>query len=161
MLCRECHRGIDHCLRATERNLPRSCGTRTDGTDGVAAGYGEVNVIPDGAEILKRLRRAMPKSTAHIIDWVHIAMKIQRLQQVADHVSRFRSCLLEALRSVDRDIRAPRNGACGMAALITRSATKRLLARLKQPQGEAELSIARLHSLGSQLLTYIRSKSGG
>ncbi|WP_027170119.1 hypothetical protein [Mesorhizobium sp. WSM3224] len=35
-----------------------------------------------------------------------------------------------------------------------------LLARLKQSPVEDEFSIARLHSLGSQLLTYIRSNSG-
>ncbi|MFD1973526.1 hypothetical protein ACFSQQ_02035 [Mesorhizobium kowhaii] len=43
-------------------------------------------VISDGAEILKRLPRAMPKPTAHIIDWFHIAMKIQPMQQIADHI---------------------------------------------------------------------------
>ncbi|MGX5845409.1 hypothetical protein ACWGTI_32895, partial [Mesorhizobium sp. ArgA1] len=40
-------------------------------------GFGDVTVISDGAEILKRLPRAMPKPTTHIIDWFHIAMKIQ------------------------------------------------------------------------------------
>lgn len=32
-------------------------------------GFGDITVISDGAEILKRLPRAMPKPTAHIIDW--------------------------------------------------------------------------------------------
>jgi hypothetical protein len=40
-------------------------------------GFGDVAVISDGAELLKRLPRAMPKPTAHIIDWFHIAMKVQ------------------------------------------------------------------------------------
>ena len=30
----------------------------------------------------------MPKPTAHIIDWFHIAMKIQPMQQIADHMAR-------------------------------------------------------------------------
>ena len=40
-------------------------------------GFGDVTVISDGAEILKRLPRAMPRPTTHIIDWFHVAMKIQ------------------------------------------------------------------------------------
>jgi len=51
-------------------------------------GRGEVTVLSDGAEIMKRLPRALPKPAAHIIDWFHIAMKIQPLQQAADHVAR-------------------------------------------------------------------------
>lgn len=39
--------------------------------------FGDVTVISDGAEIIKRLPRAMLKPTTHIIDWFHIAMKIQ------------------------------------------------------------------------------------
>lgn len=38
-------------------------------------GFGDVTVTSDGAEILKRLPRAMPKPTTHIIDWFHIAME--------------------------------------------------------------------------------------
>src|SRR5438093_12092760 len=37
---------------------------------------------------------------------------------------------------------------------------ERFLARLKQPQGETEFSIACLHHLGAQLLTYVRSNRG-
>ena len=51
-------------------------------------GRGELTVISDGAEIMKRLPKALPKPTTHIIDWFHIAMKIRPLQQVADHVDR-------------------------------------------------------------------------
>ena len=53
--------------------------------------FGDVAVISDGAEILKRLPRAMPKPTTHIIDWFHIAMKIQPMQQIADHIARSRA----------------------------------------------------------------------
>lgn len=63
-------------------------------------------MISDGAEILKRLPRAMPKPTTHIIDWFHIAMKIQPMQQIADHIVRSRSGPFEALPTIDRDIRA-------------------------------------------------------
>lgn len=49
-------------------------------------GFGNIAVISDGAEILKRLPRAMPKPTAHIIDWFDIAMKIQPMQQIANHM---------------------------------------------------------------------------
>ncbi|MET4493227.1 hypothetical protein [Bradyrhizobium sp. LA7.1] len=54
-------------------------------------GFGDVTVISDGAEILKRLPGAMPKPTTHIIDWFHIAMEIQRIQQIADRIVRSRS----------------------------------------------------------------------
>ncbi|MCK1659473.1 hypothetical protein [Bradyrhizobium sp. 151] len=54
-------------------------------------GFGDMTVISDGAEILKRLPRAMPKPTTHIIDWFHIAMEIQPIQQIADRIVRFRS----------------------------------------------------------------------
>jgi hypothetical protein len=47
------------------------------------SGRGEVTVLSDGADIMKRLRKALPQPTAHIIDWLHIAMKIQPLQQIA------------------------------------------------------------------------------
>ena len=47
-----------------------------------------MTVLSDGAEIMKRLPKALPQPTAHIIDWFHIAMKIQPLQQIADHVVR-------------------------------------------------------------------------
>ncbi len=120
-------------------------------------GFGDVTVISDGAEILKRLPRAMPKPTGHIIDWFHIAMKIQPMQQIADHIVRSQSGSSEALRTIDRDIRAVKwrlwHGRVDRAV----GDLERLVAGLKQLQGDGEFSIARLHSLGLQLLTYIRS----
>lgn len=47
-----------------------------------------MTVISDGAEILKPLSRVMPKPTTHIIDWFYIAMKIQSMQQIVDHIAR-------------------------------------------------------------------------
>ena len=63
-------------------------------------GFGDIAVISDGAEILKRLPRSMPKPTAHIIDWFHIAMKIQPMQQIADHMARSRRGDPEASLSI-------------------------------------------------------------
>jgi hypothetical protein len=39
------------------------------------SGHGEVTILSDGAEIMKRLPKALPKPTTHIIDWFHLAMK--------------------------------------------------------------------------------------
>ncbi|CDX53612.1 hypothetical protein MPL1032_180067 [Mesorhizobium plurifarium] len=68
-------------------------------------GFGDVTVISDGAEILKQLPRGMPKPTTHIIDWFHVAMKMQPMQQIADHMVRSLSRSVEALLSTDRDVR--------------------------------------------------------
>jgi hypothetical protein len=69
-------------------------------------GFGDVTVISDGAEVLERVPRAMPKPTTHIIDWFHIAMKIQPIQQIADRIARSQPSPIEALPTIDRDIRA-------------------------------------------------------
>jgi hypothetical protein len=69
-------------------------------------GRGEVTVLCDGAEIMKRLPRALPQPTAHIIDWFHIAMKIQPLQQVADHVARWQGAASGEMANVAADIRS-------------------------------------------------------
>ena len=123
-------------------------------------GFGDVTVISDGAEILKRLPRAMPKPTAHIIDWFHIAMKIQPMQQIANHLTRSNSDRAEELLTIGREIRAVKwrlwHGRVDRAIRDL----ERLLMVLKQSQGEREFSIARLHSLGTLLLTYIRSNRG-
>ena len=70
------------------------------------AGHGEVTVLSDGAEIMKRLPQALPQPTAHIIDWFHIAMKIQPLQQVADHVARWHDAGASEMAYVDADVRS-------------------------------------------------------
>jgi len=123
-------------------------------------GFGEVTVISDGAEVLKRVPRAMPKPTTHIIDWFHIAMKIQPMQQIADHIARSQPSPIEALPTIDRDIRAVKwrlwHGRVDRAIRDL----ERLLARLKETQQDNGFSTVRLHSLGGQLLTYMRSNRG-
>ncbi|MET4691169.1 hypothetical protein AB7M37_004808 [Sinorhizobium fredii] len=123
-------------------------------------GYGDVTVLSDGAEILKRLPRAMPKPTNHIIDWFHIAMRVQPMQQIADCMVRSQSDLSETLSTIDREITAVKwrlwHGRVDRAIRDLEG----LLARLKPLQQEGVFSLARLHSLGSQLLTYIRSNRG-
>ncbi|MFK3968934.1 hypothetical protein ACI2KT_35975 [Ensifer adhaerens] len=113
-------------------------------------------MISDGAEILKRRSRAMPKPTAHIIDWFHIAMKIQPMQQIANHLCRSNSDRADVLLTIDRDVTAVKwhlwHGRVDRAIRDL----EQLLVSLKQSQREGDFSIARLHSLGSQLLTYCR-----
>jgi hypothetical protein len=95
----------------------------------------------------------MPKPTTHIIDWFHIAMKIQPMQQIADHVARSRSGLSEALPTIDQDLRAVTWRLWHGPDDRAMRDLEQLLARLKASQGDREFSIARLHSLGSHLLT--------
>jgi hypothetical protein len=120
-------------------------------------GFGDVAVISDGAEILKRLPRAMPKPTTHIIDWFHIAMKIQPMQQIADHMARSQPDEPETTPPLARRVRAVKwrlwHGRVNRAIRDLQE----LLDELR-PDGEIEdLSIARLRSLGAQLLTYVVS----
>lgn len=57
------------------------------------AEQGEIPVISDGAECLKRLAGMLPQPVIHILDWFHISMKIQPLVQLAltapKHLSNF------------------------------------------------------------------------
>jgi hypothetical protein len=57
------------------------------------ADQGEITVISDGAECLKRLAGMLPQPVAHILDWFHISMKVQPLAQLAatvpKHISNF------------------------------------------------------------------------
>jgi hypothetical protein len=120
-------------------------------------GFGDVAVISDGAEILKRLPRAMPKPTTHIIDWFHIAMKIQPMQQIADHMARSQPDEPETTPPLARRVRAVKwrlwHGRVNRAIRDLQELLEEL-----RPDGEIEdLSIARLRSLGAQLLTYVVS----
>jgi hypothetical protein len=82
------------------------------------------------------------------------------MQQIADHMVQSRSDLPEALSSIDREVKAVKwrlwQGRVDRAIRDLEG----LLTRLKQSQQEDRFSIARLHSLGAQLLTYVRSNCG-
>jgi len=116
-----------------------------------------VTVLSDGAEIMKRLPRALPQPTTHIIDWFHIAMKIQPLQQVADHVVRWRGAANGEMSSVDADVRS-------LKWKLWHGQTERALRQLEKMTNDfarlrekGDLSATRLLHLAQPLLTYVRS----
>ena len=121
------------------------------------AGRGEVTVLSDGAEIMKRLPKALPQPTAHIIDWFHIAMKIQPLQQIADHVVRWRDAGNSEMAYVDADVRS-------LKWKLWHGQTDRALDQLETMTSDfaklrerGNLSATRLLHLAHPLLTYVRS----
>ena len=120
-------------------------------------GFGDVAVISDGAEILKRLPRAMPKPTTHIIDWFHIAMKIQPMLQMADHMVRSRPNEPESFPPIARRIRAVKwrlwHGRVNRAIRDLQE----LLDDLTSDDEITDLPTSRLRTLAEQLLTYIAS----
>jgi hypothetical protein len=141
---------------AADQNALRDRTLHALGQEGYR-GFGDVAVISDGAEILKRLPRAMPKPTTHIIDWFHIAMKIQPMQRIADHMARSRPDEPETSPPIARRI-------CAMKWRLWHGRVNRAIRDLQElldelrPEEEIEdLSIARLRSLGAQLLTYVVS----
>jgi hypothetical protein len=120
-------------------------------------GRGELTVISDGAEIMKRLPKVLPKPTTHIIDWFHIAMKIQPLQQMADHVARATDDRSDGVHSVKRDVRSVKwklwHGQVDRA--IDR--LERIEADLVTRAARADATAKRMLDLARALLTYIRS----
>jgi hypothetical protein len=69
-------------------------------------GRGEITVLSDAVEIMKLLPRGLLRPRRHIVDWFHIAMKIQPLPQVADHVVRRRDQWTNETVILDDEIRA-------------------------------------------------------
>ena len=109
-----------------------------------------MTVLSDGAQIMKRLPTALPQPTTHIIDWFHIAMKIQPLQQTADHIVRW-------MAHVDADVRL-------LKWKLWRGQTDRALDQLEKMTSElaklrerGNLSATRLLHLAQSFLTYVRS----
>ena len=51
-------------------------------------GKGDVTVISDGEDCLKRLKSALPRPAKHILDWFHIAMKLRPIEQTAGWMAR-------------------------------------------------------------------------
>ena len=106
---------------------------------------------------MKRLPRALPKPVTHIIDWVHLAMKIEPMQQIADHVVHCRPMLSGPLAVIDEEIKALKwklwHGQVDRAI----SALDRIVADMVHLGRTGDLSAVRLHSLGKQLPIYIHS----
>ena len=121
------------------------------------AGHGEVTVLSDGAEIMKRLPKALPQPTTHIIDWFHIAMKIQPLQQVADHAVRWHGAASGEMANIDADVRS-------LKWKLWRGQINRVVDQLERMTSEfaalrekGDLAATRLLHLAQPLLTYVRS----
>jgi hypothetical protein len=121
------------------------------------AGHGEVTVLSDGAEIMKRLPKALPQPTTHIIDWFHIAMKIQPLQQIADHVVRWHDIANNEMAHVDADVRS-------LKWKLWHGQTDRAIDQLETMTSDfaklrerGNLSATRLLHLVYPLLSYVRS----
>jgi hypothetical protein len=116
-----------------------------------------LTVISDGAEIMKRLPKALPKPTTHIIDWFHIAMKIQPLQQVANHIDRTNASRNGRAILIGDDIRSVKwklwHGQTDRA--IDR--LEKIVADLAIQRSRADASDKRLLDLAQPLLTYVRS----
>jgi hypothetical protein len=117
------------------------------------SGHGEVTILSDGAEIMKRLPKALPKPTTHIIDWLHLAM----MQQIADHIVGSRPILCGTLAVIDEEIKALKwklwHGQVERAICVL----EKIVEDMNELGRRGDFSAARLNSLGQQLLTYIRS----
>jgi hypothetical protein len=121
------------------------------------SGHGEVTILSDGAEIMKRLPKALPKPTTHIIDWFHLAMKVRPMQQIADHIVGSRPILCGILAAIDEEIKALKwklwHGQVERAICVL----EKFVEDMNELGPRGDFSAARLNSLGQQLLTYIRS----
>lgn len=51
-------------------------------------GKGDITVISDGEECLKRLKSVLPQPSKHILDWFHIAMKLRPIEQTSKWLAR-------------------------------------------------------------------------
>ena len=120
-------------------------------------GRGEITVLSDGAEIMKRLPKALPKPTTHIIDWFHVAMKIQPLQQLADHIVRTSDSRNGRANTIGGDIRSVKwklwHGQRDRAV----DHLEKIVADLVIQSGQADASAKRLLDLAQPLLTYVHS----
>ena len=121
------------------------------------SGHGEVTILSDGAEIMKRLPKALPKPTTHIIDWFHLAMKVRPMQQIADHIVGSRPILCGILAVIDEEIKALKwklwHGQVERAICVL----EKIVEDMNELGRRGDFSAARVNSLGQQLLTYIRS----
>lgn len=120
-------------------------------------GHGEVTVLSDGAEIMKRLPKALPKPTTHIIDWFHLAMKIRPMQQIADHIVGSRPIVCGILAVLDEEIEALKWKLWHGQVERAICALEKIIVDMDALGRQGDFPAARLNSLGQQLLTYIRS----
>jgi hypothetical protein len=51
-------------------------------------GKGEIAVISDAEDCLKRLKSALPQPATHILDWFHIAMRLRPIEQTGAWMAR-------------------------------------------------------------------------
>ncbi len=106
-----------------------------------------MTVISDGAEIMKRLPKVLPKPTAHIIDWFHIATKIQPMQQIADHIVRCRDEWTNETVILDEEIRAPQMETVARTSRSSDAATRGIdrrhgdVTRTRRPERRAHMAI--------------------
>ena len=115
------------------------------------SGHGEVTIFSDGAEIMKRLPKALPKPTTHIIDWFHLAMKIRPMQQIADHIVGSRPILCGILAVIDEEIKALKWKLWHGQLERTICALEKIIVDMDKLGRQGDLSAARLNSLGQQL----------
>ncbi len=69
-------------------------------------GKGDMTVISDGGDCLKRLKSALPQPAEHILDWFHIAMKLRPIEQTADWLAR--RLPLDEAKEIVEDVAAVR-----------------------------------------------------
>ena len=113
-------------------------------------------MISDGANFLKRLPKALPQPAEHIIDWFHIAMKIQPLQQMADGLARRQDGENQVFLGLAERIRSLKwrlwNGQVDRAIALT-SQIKRDLAQLRPIH---DSTVLKFSALLQPLCSYIR-----
>ena len=99
----------------------------------------------------------LPQPTTHIIDWFHIAMKIQPLQQVADHFVRWHDAGNSEMAHVDANVRSLKwklwHGQTDRAL----DQLERMTSDLAKLRERGNLSATRLLHLAQPLQTYVRS----
>ena len=105
---------------------------------------------------MKRLPKALPKPTAHIIGWFHIAMKIQPMQQIADHIVRCRDEWTNATVVLDEEIRTLKWKLWHGQVDRAMQQLEELIADMAMLREQGDESAGRIGQLGQALLTYIR-----
>jgi hypothetical protein len=93
----------------------------------------------------------------HILDWFHIAMKVQPLQQMADHIVRLAASRNGPAISLGDDIRSVKWRLWHGQADRAISGLEKIITDLAVQSRDADVSAKRLLDLAQPLLTYIRS----